>query len=152
MKENNHSQAIPAAVLLEAQTMLDEINVLLSPYETPLTLNERRTMLIMGDKSLGFVEKSFEFAQQNPTLVPPFLDMTAFAIDRSDAVGLRTLLNTSQQVMQGIADTEMLAGSEAFHAALVFYNSVKLAASQDIYGAKAVYEELQKRYPGGRRR
>jgi hypothetical protein len=152
MKQNNHSQAIPEAVLQEAQTKLDEVNALLSPYETALTPDERRSTLVMGDKSLGFVEKAFEFAQQNPTLVPPFLDMAAFAIDKSDAVKLRTLRNTSQQVTQGIADTEMLAGSEAFQAALVFYNSVKLAASQDVYGAKAVYEELQKRFPGGKRK
>jgi hypothetical protein len=36
------------------------------------------------------------------------------------------------------------AGSEALQAALVFYNSAKVAASQDISGAKAVYEELKR--------
>jgi hypothetical protein len=46
-----------------------------------------------------------------------------------------------------VDDTEMTAGSEAYQAALVFYKSVKLAASQDIPGAKAVYEELKTRFP-----
>jgi hypothetical protein len=45
----------------------------------------------------------------------------------------------------------MTAGSEAYQAALVFYNSVKVAASQGITGAKAVYEELKKRFPGKKR-
>jgi hypothetical protein len=45
----------------------------------------------------------------------------------------------------------MAVGSEAYQAALVFYKSVKMAA-QDIPGAKAVYEELKTRFPGGKRK
>jgi hypothetical protein len=51
-----------------------------------------------------------------------------------------------------VDDTEMVAGSEAYQSALVFYNSVKMAARQDISGDKAVYEELKKRFPGGKRK
>jgi hypothetical protein len=40
----------------------------------------------------------------------------------------------------------MFTGSEAYHAALTFCNSVKHAASQDVPGAKAVYEALKTRY------
>jgi hypothetical protein len=45
----------------------------------------------------------------------------------------------------------MTAGSEAYQAALIFYNSAKVAASQGIQGAKAVYEQLKKRFPGTKR-
>jgi hypothetical protein len=41
---------------------------------------------------------------------------------------------------------------EAYQAVLVFYKSVKIAAAQDIPGAKAVYEELKTRFPGGKRK
>jgi hypothetical protein len=46
----------------------------------------------------------------------------------------------------------MCAGSEAYQSALVFYNSAKVAAGNDVTGAKAVYEELRKRFPSTRRR
>jgi hypothetical protein len=46
----------------------------------------------------------------------------------------------------------MTAASEAYQAALVFYKSVKIAAAQDVPGAKAVYDELKTRFPGGRRK
>jgi hypothetical protein len=46
----------------------------------------------------------------------------------------------------------MTAGSEAYQAAPVFYQSVKSAAAQDAPGAKAVYEELRTRFPGGKRK
>jgi hypothetical protein len=46
----------------------------------------------------------------------------------------------------------MVAGSEAYQSSLIFYNSVKMAARQDIPGAKAIYEELKKRFPGPKHR
>jgi hypothetical protein len=49
-------------------------------------------------------------------------------------------------------DTTMVADSEAYQFALIFYNSVKMAARQDIPGAKAFYEELKKRFPGPKRK
>jgi hypothetical protein len=45
----------------------------------------------------------------------------------------------------------MTAGSEAYQSALLFYNSVKAAASNGIKGAKAVHEELKRRFPGTKR-
>ncbi|GHU46102.1 hypothetical protein FACS1894190_18160 [Spirochaetia bacterium] len=152
MKENQHVQAIPAEVLTQAQTKANELKTLLAPYMLALTPTERHELPKMGEKTIGFVEKAFDFAKQNPNLCPPYLDMTAFAIDFGDAHGLWTLLTTVQQIHQNIDDTEMAAGSEAYQAALVFYSSVKVAAAQDIPGAKAVYEELKTRFPGGKRK
>jgi hypothetical protein len=82
----------------------------------------------MGEKTIGFVEKANDFAKQNPNLVPPYLEMSAFGTDFTDAHGLWTLHNMVLQLEEGIGDTEMSAGSEAYQAALVFYKSVKMAA------------------------
>ncbi|MDR1957946.1 MAG: hypothetical protein LBQ54_02700, partial [Planctomycetaceae bacterium] len=150
--KNDHSQAIPEHVLKEAQARVDELIGLLSPYMLSLTPSERQEMLKMGEKSLSFVEKAHEFAKKNPNLCPPFLNMAEFDVDFADAHGLWVLQNTIRQASLNIDDTAMAAGSEAYQAALVFYNSVKVAAAQDIPGAKAVYEELKKRYPGGKRK
>ncbi|MDR1339333.1 MAG: hypothetical protein LBK58_04700 [Prevotellaceae bacterium] len=46
----------------------------------------------------------------------------------------------------------MVAGSEAYQAALVFYNAVKAAAAQDIPGAKEVYSDLKARFPSIKRK
>ncbi|MDR2632331.1 MAG: hypothetical protein LBC51_01735 [Treponema sp.] len=152
MKDNKHSQAIPSTVLTQAQTKVDEAKTLLAPYLLALTPAERQGMPKMGEKTIGFVEKAYDFARQNPNLVPPYLEVDAFGVDFSDAHGLWTLLNSVQQLEEGVSDTEMTAGSEAYQAALVFYKSVKMAAAQDIPGAKAVYEELKTRFPGGKRK
>jgi hypothetical protein len=152
MKDNKHIQAIPQDILTQAQTKINEVKTLLAPYIVALTPSERHELPKMGEKTISFVEKAYDFAQQNPNLVPPYLDMTAFGTDFEDAHGLWTLVNSIRQIEENASDTEMTAGSEAYQAALVFYKSVKMAAAQDIPGAKAVYEELKTRFPGGKRK
>jgi hypothetical protein len=82
----------------------------------------------MGEKTIGFVEKAYDFARQNPSLVPPYLELGAFGVDFEAAHGLWTLFNSVRQLEEGIDDTEMAAGSVAYQAVLVFYYSVKAAA------------------------
>lgn len=40
----------------------------------------------------------------------------------------------------------MVAGSEAYSAALTYYNTVKQANNMNIPGAKVIYEDLKKRF------
>jgi hypothetical protein len=152
MKENSHVQAIPQDILTQTQTKIQEALTFLTPYLLALTPAERQGMPKMGEKTISFVEKAYDFAKQNPNLVPPYFEMTAFGTDFTDAHGLWALHNLVLQLEEGISDTEMTAGSEAYQAALVFYKSVKMAATQDVPGAKAVYEELKTRFPGGKRK
>ena len=100
MKDNQHTQAIPTAVLTQAQSKVDELSALLAPYMLALTPAERRELPKMGEKTIGFVEKAYDFAQKNPNLVPPYLAIGAFGVDFSDAHSLWTLLNTVQQLEQ----------------------------------------------------
>jgi hypothetical protein len=146
MNENRHVLPIPADVLAEVRTHITAAATALQPYVLPLTPAERQTIPKMGDKTLSFVEKSYEFAEANPPLRPSFIDMSTFEVDMHDATGLRVVENAARQLFEAINDTEMLAGSEAFQAALGFYNNVKLLAAQDVSGAKAVYEELKQRF------
>ncbi len=147
MKKNKHTQAIPENILAQAQAKIVEAATLLQPYLLALTPAEKQELPKMGPKTLNFVEKSHQAAHENPTLVPQYLEMDAFDVDFADAHGLWTLYNRIRQLEEGVADTQMTAGSEAYQSALVFYNSVKVAASSGVNGAKAVYEELKKRFP-----
>jgi hypothetical protein len=148
--KNNHSLLIPADIVSQAQTLVDQAITLLLPYVTSLTPSERHKIPKMGAKTLSFVEKSHDFSVHNPALCPPYLDMDAFDIDFEDAHNLWTLLLSTKQLQEIVDDTEMVAGSEAYQSALVFYNYIKVAARQDVPRAKAEYEELKKRFPGGR--
>jgi hypothetical protein len=73
-------------------------------------------------------------------------------VDFADAHGLWGIQNKVRHLQETLDDTVMTAGSDAFHAALAFYNNVRRAAKQDVPGAKAIYEDLKARFPGGHRR
>jgi hypothetical protein len=150
--EDKHSIMIPADIVSQIKGLVKQADALLSPYVTPLTPTERRTIAKMGEKTLSFVEKAHEAATENPKLVPPFLDMPAFDIDFADAHNLWSLHLATNQLHENVDDTTMTAGSEAYQFALVFYNSVKMAARQDIPGAKAIYEDLKKRFQRAKRK
>ena len=146
--KDNHKEAIPSAVVKEAQNRILEVMEMLQPYVVNLKPEERRDILKLGDKTLAFGEKAFDYAKANPMLVPPYLDMGMFENDMKDTTGLRVLLATVQQLSMAIDDTIMVAGSEAYTASLTFYNAVKVAANQNVPGAKPIYQELQERFPG----
>jgi hypothetical protein len=146
--KNEHLEAIPVDVIAQVKSKLNEIRTVLNPYVVALTPAERRKLPKMGDKSLTFVEKSYAYALENPAFVPSYLDMQAFGVDFADAHGLWIVRNDAQQVYETLDDSVLSAGSESFQASLVFYNSVKVAAAQDVPGAKAIYEELKHRFPG----
>jgi hypothetical protein len=102
----------------------------------------------MGEKTIDFVEKALDFAKQNTNLVPPYLEVDAFGVDFSDTHGLWTLFNSIRQLAEGIDDTEMVAGSETYQVARVFVLPLgQGGGTQDIPGAKAVYEELKTCFP-----
>jgi hypothetical protein len=148
MDTNVHSSAIPPEVVEALNQKIREINEMLAPYARPLTAQERRDLPVMGDKTVSFVEKAFEYAKENADLCPGFLDLEAFGIDMTDATGLRVVRNNVNQAFEVIDDIVLLAGSEAYQSALSFYNYIKLLVSQDVPRAKTIYEELKKRFPG----
>ena len=113
-----------------------------------LTAVDRRTLPKMGDKSFAFVSKAFEYAIQNPKVVPGFLDMAEFEKDTIGSVELKKLRIPLRQLVEKLDDTIMLTGSEALASALVFYTALKGATKAGEPGMKTVYADLQSRYPG----
>ena len=51
-----------------------------------------------------------------------------------------------EQLNRTLDDTIMLSGSEAYVAALAYYNSVKRAAKINVPGALTIHEDLKKRF------
>ncbi|MDR2423091.1 MAG: hypothetical protein LBD59_00010 [Prevotellaceae bacterium] len=147
MRNNKHLQAIPATVLDQVREKLVEIDGLITPYVVVLTPQERKELPKMGEKSLSFVEKAMEFANQYPDLRPSYLDVPEFEVDFNDARGLLTIQAYVRQIEVKLSDTALAGGSDAYQSALLFYNAVKLAVSSGVPGAKVVCDELKKRFP-----
>jgi hypothetical protein len=151
MKNDRHTTAIPDATITQVHEQISNVIQQLQPYIIALTPSERQSMLKMGDKSLAFVEKAHDYVTDNPTLAPSYLDMATFDVDFADVHGLWSTLTLIKQLEEAVEDTVMVAGGEAYHAALAFYHNVQAAAKDDIPGAKAIFEDLKNRFPGGKR-
>ena len=59
---------------------------------------------------------------------------------------LLSVFRLVQQLDDGLDDTAMMAGVESYINALSYYNAVKQAAKMNVPGAKAIYEDLSKRF------
>lgn len=118
------------------------------PFLINLTPEERINLPKMADKSVAFVEKALEFAENNPQLVPPYVNVDELRKDFQLSENLRPLLNQARQLVEKLDDTVLAVGSEAYVAALAFYNSAKYAAKSNVPGSDTVIEELSKRFAG----
>lgn len=149
MAQNNR---ISATLSSEAKTNIQNALKTIGdnlPFLISLTEDERRGGMKLGDKTVGFLDKSFNYSQTNSTLVPAYLDVTEFTKDYNTTKDLLEILQLVRPLVQKIEDTYTQAGVESLAAALVFYNAVKMAAKQGVPGAKTIYDDLQKRFPGG---
>lgn len=146
-QENLISTAIPAETLAAINTNLTAINTaLVNVLLFNLTADERKALRVMGDKSIAFVTKALEYAQNNPALMPPYLDLAEAQKDFALTHNLYGILQQINTLQRAVEDTMMVAGSEAYDAALIFYNSVKGASRVNVPGSEAVYNDLQQRF------
>ena len=146
--ENVISIEIPEADIQAVKDALNTIQTTLAPYVMALTPEQRKTIPKMSDGTEPFVGKVMDYATSNPQFAPPYMDVPEMKKDFDAVSALLPFLRTADQLVSNLNDTTMMAGSEAYVAALSYYNSVKMASKTNIPGAKAIYDDLSKRFAG----
>ena len=148
-QENKISSEISEAMLAEITKSINAINTTLaSVLLFNLTASERMGTRSIGDKSLAFVDKALQYAENNPALMPPYLDLPEAKKDFKLTRDLYSVYQKINTLQRAVEDTMMVSGSEAFDAALIFYSSVKGASRVNVPGSQAVSDDLQKQFPG----
>jgi mannitol/fructose-specific phosphotransferase system IIA component len=150
MSKNQISVEIPQDIVTQISTKFQEIKDLLSPYMGVMTVDERKTLPKMSDKSVAFVNKVIEYTLANPKFIPSMMDAEECKKDYTANQILLPLHAVSQQIGEIMKDTIMLTGHEAYVQALYYYGSVKLAAKAGDAEAKTIVEDLSKRFPNSR--
>lgn len=147
MATNNQiSIEIPSSVLEEVTQKLQECKTALSPYLQALTVEQRKSLFKMGDKTIATVQKVKSYLETNAEFSPTYLNKNEFLKDEAIVTQLSPLANLARQLATDMEDTVMLAGSEALVAAMLYYGPVKEAAKQGIPTAKPIYEDLSQRF------
>ncbi len=116
------------------------------PGLSGLSEAERSSQMRLGDKNLAHVQKALAYADQNPALIPGFLEVSEWHKDVNLVVQLSEVQRQLLQLSRKIEDTAIIAGDEAYAAASAFYKSVIAAEQNGVAGAKAVKDDLATRF------
>ena len=133
------TQADRAAVMDAIATIKDRL-----PFLVDLSVEERKALPKIGDKSRAFVSKALEVAIQNPDFLPRSFDLDEMRKDVQLFEAIYPLVMALAQLQELMDDTYTLVGSEAYAAALQVYNYAK--ASGQGSGLDAVVDELGQRF------
>jgi hypothetical protein len=145
---NIHNQSIPQEVIDQVLAKIGEAIALVKPFSVIMTDDQRASVLKVGDKAFTFVNKALAYTKTNPEFVPSYLNVPDFEIDLNDADGHPAIVTVINQLYNYFDDTKLTSRSEAYAAALYYYGNVQQAASVNLPGAKAIYDDLKQYFPG----
>jgi len=143
---------VPDAVVADVINKLKAIEDILRPYFVALSENEKRHLLKMSDETIPFAEKVNGYMDSEPQYNPPFISVPETHKDFANFVKLRPVIERIQGLENEVSNMDICAGSDSYIQFLAYYNSVKEAGKRGIPGAKTIYDELSKRFPGARKK
>jgi len=79
--------------------------------------------------------------------IPNYLNIDELNVDFQDAGGHVDVVSLLNQLYNYFDDTKIAARSEAYSASLYYYGNVQQAASVNLPGAKAIYDDLKQYFP-----
>ena len=138
---------VPPADVKVIRNAVKALQDKLIPHLVGLSPDERRALPKLGDKTVSFVGKALEYAREHPAIRPSFFDMAEFERDLNAVQLLLGLQRPLSQVMDMVDNSLLLAGSEAYSAALSYYQAAKTAAKVNAAGAATIAEDLGRSLP-----
>ena len=90
-----------------------------------LSPEERQTLPKMGTQGRDFVRDVLTAAEQNPTLIPAAINIAGLRRDYELVEDLTPMVSRLAQLVEGLNDTLLEAGSEAFVTSLEAYDILK---------------------------
>lgn len=154
MNENLIKGSINTADLKTVNDAIALCMTTLKPYLLDtITKETLDTMQKLGDRSESFVRKCIELAEQEPTLVPSYIQVNDAKEDLLLFDQLRNLESGLKQLQNWVSSNRSLAGAEALDFANDHYASIRFLSKNNHPKAKEAFENLHVRYKNqGRRR
>ncbi|MCT4588870.1 MAG: hypothetical protein N4A71_13675 [Carboxylicivirga sp.] len=112
MQENTFDLQLTEEDQATIKKALTDLNNVLMSKLVVLNKGEKRDLLIMGDKSIGFVEKALEVSRQETGLLGSFIDQPAFENDVRAIEILRSFDYQVKAINSAIDDSYAVAGKK----------------------------------------
>ena len=145
---NRISLNLPEELVASVKQHFADASEAVSQSLINLSPEESKALPKLGDKSYSFVTKTLEYMKVPGTPMPPYVNGEELYIDLKAYDTLRQILQSVMPLIDQLNDTMALSGSEAYIAALSFYNYIKGAAKSNVPGAQTIYDDLSSRFPG----
>ncbi len=116
------------------------------PFLIKLENSAKRGMISLDDSRSPFVAKCLQYAQKEPKILPPFVDLVELNKDLTLFSNLQNLAREVNRLADMLNDTRIAAGTDAYVAALSIYNSAKQAAKMNVPGTQAIVDDLKKAF------
>lgn len=148
MKNNDLVQVAYTPEELEAckqgVTALETFANLHSPN---LSADDRRTFGSINETHKLFVNKTVTLIEQNPIMLPSFIDHEEFKRDFKAREDIEKTLLRLDAITKNLTDTKILLDHDNYQDSLAFYRSVRYNAREQQHGALPVYNELKQFFP-----
>ncbi|MCU0551499.1 MAG: hypothetical protein MUC48_19320 [Leptolyngbya sp. Prado105] len=120
------------------------------PFLIDLVAEDRISIPKLSPKSRAFVNTAFEMASHNPDFLPRSFDVEEMRKDLELFQDLNQILMRLAQLQNMIDDTCMLAGSEAYTAALTVYDYAKKSGAS-ANGLEPIVAEMREHFKRSRK-
>jgi len=135
--------------ITDVTTALDSIITIIKPKAKNLTPAERQLYGRVRYEFEVWIDKTRAYMTGNPTLVPPYIDMTEYEKDYNARAAMKPIESKLQQLYEMFDDTFVLLGHDLYTNSIAFYNAVKTAAKNNVPGSTTIYQDLKQQFPGG---
>jgi hypothetical protein len=143
MSQNLISFAPAAADLAAVDTALETLEKKLVGL-IDLSLEQRSTLMKMGDKSEAFCRKTVEVLANNPAVLPSNFNLQEVKRDLAGFDTLRPRLIRIEKLYEKMRDSQLALGSDVMSAALEGYAFLKIAGKGE--GLDTARKELSVRF------
>lgn len=145
LTNNRLNVTMTAAQVTAVKTALQTIATNM-PFLIGLTVEERIAIPKINVSNKAFTEDAINAVANNAGILPAYINATTMQNDYQLFIQLDELLGLMRQLVEKAEDTQMLAGSEAFVAALSSYKLFGAAAEAGLTGADAIVDSLRQRF------
>lgn len=153
MKNNDLIQiTFTAEELTENNAHLDALLAFAGKSAPQLSSEDRMNYGSINETNKLLVNKSKSYMEQNPDLIPQFVNMDEFERDYIARETIEEMIQKLDLIKRKLSDTKILLDHDNYQDTMTFYRAIRYYAAEQQQGAIPIYEELKQFFPHGRKK
>lgn len=116
------------------------------PFLINLTPTEIKKLGILRANKLSFVKSAFDFATNNPAILPNNFDQTGWQRDIELLEKISVIKQQTAQLLESLNDTHLAINAEVNQKSLQFFKLAKMQSKLNTPGADTIVDSLASSY------